>query len=214
MPSRRLPLILTALLAGCASIQTEVASSTDPAFRGRTFEKLCVSAPQADLLARRAVEGALAAELRTASGSEVVQLGEVLFPGREHKDEDVQAAVVASGADGYLIVSPLQSWTDERQVPATMSSTWWDYGGRRRPGFGTTTTWFTGGYTIAQPNAVFEARLLDVPGGTTVWIASVRAEGAPGSTWAELHAAAAREAAQRLVADGLLAPRSPEASSR
>ncbi|MEY2980438.1 MAG: hypothetical protein RL562_665, partial [Planctomycetota bacterium] len=60
MPSRRLPLILTALLAGCASIQTEVASSTDPAFRGRTFEKLCVSAPQADLLARRAVEGALA----------------------------------------------------------------------------------------------------------------------------------------------------------
>lgn len=203
----RLAVLLTSVLVGCASVQTEIASSTDPDFVGRTFRKLCVSAPQDDLLARRAVEGALATELGEAAGVEVVQLGEILFPGRKHTDEDVRTAVADSGADGYLVVSPLQSWVDERQVPASVSSTWWDYGGRWRPGFGTTTTWITGGYTVAQPNSVFEARLLEVPSGTTVWIASVRAEGAPGSSWADLHSAAAREAARRLAADGLLPPK-------
>jgi hypothetical protein len=207
----RLAVLLTSVLAGCASVHTEIASSTDRAFVGRTFRKLCVSAPQDDLLARRAVEGALADELDQNAGVEVVQLGEILFPGREHTEEDVRSAVEDSGADAYLVVSPLQSWVDERHVPASVSSTWWDYGGRRRPGFGTTTTWVTGGYTVAQPNAVFEARLLEVPSGTTVWIASVRAEGAPGRSWADLHSAAAREAARRLAADGLLPPKADAA---
>lgn len=204
---RALAVLAAALTGGCASIETEVASSTAPEAVGRTFQNLCVSAPQGDLLSRRAIEGAMAAELEAASTAKVQQLGDLMFPGRTYSDEEVREAVRDSGADGFLAVVPLQTWTDTRHVPATISSTWWDHGYRRPMGWGGATTWVSGGYTVSQPHAVFDARLLDVATGEVAWMATVAAQGVPGSTWSSLHTAAARQAAIRLAADGLLIPR-------
>lgn len=149
----------------------------------------------------------MTAELEAASTARVQQLVDLMFPGRTYSDEEVREAVRNSGADGFLAVAPLQTWTDTRHVPTTVSSTWWDHGYRRPMGWGGATTWVSGGYTVSEPHAVFDARLLDVSTGEVAWMATVAAQGVPGSTWSSLHTAAAREAARRLAADGLLPPK-------
>jgi hypothetical protein len=203
-------LFAVSMLAACQSIETEVASSTAPEFRGRRFARICVSTPEDDLLARRAVENAVADELSRA-GVEVLLLSELLFPGRDHSEDEVRARVQESGADAFLTVVPLQSWIDTRYVPPTVSSTW-DYGRRGHPyGWGYSTTWVAGGYTISRPNATFDVRLLDVASEEIAWVASVSTSGSSGTSWTEMRARAGRAAARQLVRDGLLAVPGAEA---
>lgn len=191
------------LLAACRSIETEVASSTAAEARGRTFARICVSTPDGDLIARRTVERAIADELGR-SGADALQLGDLLFPGREHGEEEVREQVRNSGADGFLTIVPLQSWFDTHYVPPMVTSTW-DYGRRGHPyGWGFSSTWVSGGYTVSRPNATFDVRLLDVRTEQVVWVASVTASASSDTSWAEIRARAGRDAVRQLAEDGLL----------
>lgn len=199
----RLCALLLPALTACQSIDTEAASSTAPEFGGRTFRKICVSTPENDLLARRAVESAVADAL-AAHGVEAVQMGELLFPGREYPQEEVRTAVQRTGAEGFLTIVARQTWTESHYVPPTLTTTW-DYGWRGHPyGWGSGSAWAWGGYTVSRPNATFDARLMDVASEQIAWVASVSASGSSGTAWTEMRAAAGRQAVAQLAEDGLI----------
>lgn len=194
------------LLGACRSIETDVASSVAPDFRAQRYEKIVVSSPGGDLRARRAVEGTAEAALE-AVGVEVVQLGEILFPGEDHDEAAVRAAVESSGAGAYLTIVPLQTWVDEYYVPPSFSTNA-DFGRFGHPyGWGYSTTWFTGGYTVSEPRATFDARLFDVEQEAIAWVASVGVRGASGTTWTEMRSKATATAVEQLIADGMVAVR-------
>lgn len=207
--SRLCVLALLLLLAACQSIETDVASSVAPEYRGHTYSRLCVSSPEGDLRVRRAAEEALAEEL-TKLGVECMQLGEILFAGKEYGEEEVRSAVEESGAEGYLTIVSLQTWVDEYYVPPSVSTSG-TYGWHGHPyGWGYSTTWVSGGYTISRPRATYDVRLVDVATEDVAWVASVGVRGTTETSWADMRSAAAKRAVSQLVEDGVLAVKRPQ----
>lgn len=205
----RVALLFVPLLASCTSIEADIESSVAPAFAAARFSKLCVSTPENDLRARRAVEHEVARRLEP-KGVTVIQLGKLLFPGEEHTEEEVRAAVRDCGADAFLTIVPLQTWTDERYVPPSVTTST-NYGRSGHPyGWGYSTTWVSGGYTISQPRATFDIRLLDVATEDVAWVATVGVRGTSDSSWTDLRTAAAAKAVEQMLKDGILATVKPD----
>lgn len=203
---------LAVALTACASIETDVSSVRSPDFAGRRFSVLCVSAPDPDLRLRTATEDALAAALESR-GVEASRLNTLLFPGKNHTEEEIAAKVRESGALGFLVLKPVSTWTEEQWIPGTIT-THSHWGANRRPwGWGYGTTWVSGGYTVTRPRATIDARLFDVASEEIAWMASIGVSGSGGSSWADLRRAAAEVAVTRLAEDGMLEeilPRDPE----
>jgi hypothetical protein len=83
--------------------------------------------------------------------------------------------VKQTGADGFLVLKPISSWTDEQWIPPTITTS----GYARRPWDGT--SWVSGGYTVSRPRATIDVRLFDVAKEDVTWVAASasRAAGMP-----------------------------------
>ncbi|MFO1053801.1 MAG: hypothetical protein U1F36_16415 [Planctomycetota bacterium] len=197
----RLALLL--LLGACTGITTDIAAVRAPEFASNDYSKVCVSAPDADIRLATGTEAALADGLR-ARGVAAIRLGDLLFVGKPHEEAEIAAKVRESGADAFLVLKPVSSSTEERWIPPSITTTT-DYGRRSRPwGWGYSTTWVSGGYSVSMPRATLEARLFDVASEQVVWVASVEASGNASANWLDLRTAAAAKVVERLDADHLL----------
>ncbi|MCC6784373.1 MAG: hypothetical protein IT457_16135 [Planctomycetes bacterium] len=205
MPRVFLALVLLTA-ASCAGIETDLAAVVSPELAGRSYRQICVSAPDGDLRMRSAVEDAMSAALADR-GIATTRLGQLLFPGKEHGEDEIAAAVKQTGADGFLVLKPISSWTDEQWIPPTITTS--GYGGRRPWGWGYGTSWVSGGYTVSRPRATIDVRLFDVAKEDVTWVASVGVAGGGDADWTALRIEAARAAIARLAQDGLLAGNAP-----
>ncbi|MBI5851235.1 MAG: hypothetical protein HZB39_09420 [Planctomycetes bacterium] len=204
---RALACVLLFTFAACRGIETDVAAVLSPDLAGRRYQRICVSAPDGDLRMRTVVEIAMS-EALSGHGVATSRLGELLFPGKEHSEDQIAETVRKTGADGFLVLKPISSWTDEQWVPPSITTS--GYGGRGRPwGWGYSTSWVAGGYTISRPRATIDVRLFDVTKEDVTWVASVGVAGSGDVDWAALRAEAARAAIARLASDGLLATDAP-----
>jgi hypothetical protein len=195
---------LTLALASCAGVTAEVTAVRAPEFAGRTFGPICVSAPDPDLAIRQNSEAAMASALRGV-GATAIELGTVLFPGKEHSEDVIAAAVRQTGATGFLVLKPIASWTEDQWIPPTITTTsFMGPGGRRPWAWGYGTTWVSGGYSVTRPRANIEARLFDVATEETAWLASIGVTAPAGSSWVDVWRAAGEAAVARLIADGLV----------
>ncbi len=195
--------VLFCFLTSCTGIETDVAAVLSPELAGRRYAHLCVSAPDGDLRMRTAAEAAMAQAL-TERGVTTSSLGALTFPGKTLTDDEIAELVRKTGADGFLVLKPINSWVDEQWIPPTITTSG-GYGAYGRPwGWGQSTTWVSGGYNVSRPRATFDVRLFDVAKEDVAWVASIGAAGGGDAAFVELRCEAGRAAIERLVADGLL----------
>jgi len=94
--------IASFLFSGCAS--TNLASSTDPDYVGKSFKKIVVFADTTDLEIRTKVENTFVQNAKDNNYNAVSWLQ--LFPAtRQHTDSSDDAVLQANGADGFITFS-------------------------------------------------------------------------------------------------------------
>lgn len=201
-------MIALVLLAGCAI--TSMTSVRDPAFQSRAFRRIVVVAPFTDLEKKANAENSFVAALQ-ARGAQAMPAMTVLPPTRDYSNEDINAALQASGANGVLFVTLTDASVFSTYVPGSTTTTGTGYGTATSHGGTTTgtvnwtaTTRQNPGYYINKPRVRFEVRLVDVATGSTAWLGTSLTRGNAFARWDTLMYSLASEAAARLAADGLV----------
>lgn len=206
LPSCMLP-------AGCAT--TEVHSFVDPEFRGRRFAKLLVSPAYRDLALRDGCEKAI---LKALAGQplQAVASSELFAPTREFTDAQITERLTAEGFDGVLTIRETDSVEEVEYVPpsTTTRTTIYSVPLSRRYYLGSgpvrrydarTTTDFRGGYYVRSPRIHHELTVSDPRTRKTAWLATAVTRGTSESGPDALFESLAREIADRLAADGMIA---------
>ncbi len=188
------------LLAGCAA--TALTSVRDPAFQGRTFQRIVVVAPFTDLDKRATAENSFVAALQ-ARGAQAVPAMTVLPPTRTYSDEEMGAALRAAGADGVLLVTLTDAYASTTYVPGSTTTSGSAYATGSTVSW-TATTRQNPGYYVNKPRVRFEVKLVDVATGSTAWLGTSLTRGNAFAGWDTLMRSLASEAAGRLAADGLV----------
>ena len=101
------PLLFLCIMAiGCASIP--MTSVTDPAGKGKQYQRFIVWAKVSDLNMRREMERRVAQRLEEA-GAECASSLDLLPPTTEYSDNDITTVLWARGIEGFLILSVNES---------------------------------------------------------------------------------------------------------
>jgi hypothetical protein len=171
--------------------------------------RICVTAALEDLAARKRAERGVVEALQ-ARGMDAVPWTELFFIGEDYDDDQLRSTLGEHDVDAVLALEVKRMWTDEKVVPTT--ATTGGYYGRGWDHYhysGWQTTYVNGGYTVALPRALYEARLIRCADREVVWLASFRVEGDSSKNWLDLQRAAGERLVPALAGDGLL-PASPE----
>jgi hypothetical protein len=142
----------------------------DPAAPSAGYQRLLIIAPFTDLASRLYAENAFVAPLATR-GVHGLPFLAVFPPTRTYSKEESAAMLRNSGADGALIVTLTDAYTQQVYVPrsstttgtATLSGDMVNY---------RETTQHNGGYYVSLPRVQYELRLVDVATGQTTWLAA------------------------------------------
>lgn len=207
------PLAL-ALTACSTTPKVEVASQLRRDIDVVPPTKVCVTAALEDIAVRKQAEARVVARLQ-AEGIEAVAWTDIFFVGKEYTDDELRSTLTEQGVDDVLALEIKRMWTDEKVVPTTTSAG--GYYGRGWDHYhyaGWQTTYVSGGYTVAQPRALYEARLIRCVDKEVVWLASFRVEGDSSKDWRDLQRAAGDRLVPTLRKDGLLPPQPPTQKPR
>ncbi|HZV12343.1 MAG TPA: hypothetical protein VFA55_03945 [Candidatus Kapabacteria bacterium] len=97
-----LALLFFAGFAGCAS--TNIASSTDPAYAGKSFKKIVVFADTSDLVTRAELETKFVQDCKD-NGIEAAEWLQLYPATRTYSDSSRDAVLKENGIDGFLDVT-------------------------------------------------------------------------------------------------------------
>jgi hypothetical protein len=163
-----------------------------------------VVAPFSELDKRATAEKDFVAELQRR-GVNAVPAMTAMPPPRSYGEEEWNAAVQRSGADGLLTLTMTSSYSDTASVPGQTTTT----GATTTSSSGNTTFWAATtrqdpGYYVFMPRVAFEMRLVDVASGGTAWLGTSFTAGDQFSDWNVLMNSLAGEAVARMAADGVV----------
>lgn len=208
--------LVSATLLGCAS--SKVTSVRDPAFQGRTFQRVVVVAPFTDLDKRATAENAFVAQLRK-HGVDAMPSLQVLPPTRTYTGDEQAAIMKKTGADGVLVLTMTNQYADTTYVPGQtrttgVTSTSSSGSSSVSPGSSSssktsTTVWGSvttqdPGYYVSMPRVAFEMRLVDEASGATAWLGTSFTAGDQFAGWSTLMDSLAAESVARMAADGVV----------
>lgn len=194
------------LLAAC--VRSEISSYTDPSFRqSAAVGSVVVFGLGMGLEERATVEGAAVARLG-ARGIRGVRGLDVAPPTRTMNDAEIVDAILASGADGVLIIGATAKGETSSYVPpqyhpgsvygtATTTGNFTTFNIYQSPGY------TTGGYTITKPNAQYAAVLYDADTGAQLWQAGIQSRGTAFDDYESVAEGMAGDVIDELVESGL-----------
>ena len=202
--------VMAMLCATACAPQTSTMGSSiiDPAYRGGPFRSLVVEA-EAGLQERDIIESTASHWLNQAGVPAQVSLA-LLPPTREPTVTERRRAMAGSGAQGLLLVTPVQKEVIRDYIPPSHFPIY-GYGshGRRHDHFGIGTGFGFGHYdpgvVLHEPQARYEASLYTLPQFTRVWTAELSTRGASGMDFNAVAERFAGALVQRLAQDGMIA---------
>jgi hypothetical protein len=155
------PLVL-ALLAGCSTTTTTLESSwREPSAGPIRFEKVVVLAVMNESTVRRAVEDDIAQRVRGGIA------GHTIVPDSELDDpEKVKSRVLASGADGGILLRVIGKRHEQEWVPGAFPSPYrstWDFYGTSRHAV------VDPGYLHIEEYVRFQTNIYDLEKDQLVW---------------------------------------------
>jgi hypothetical protein len=188
------------LLGACAS--TKMTSMRDPSVYASAYQRLLIVAPFSDLESRMQAENAFVAQLANRGIHGIPSIS-VFLPTRGYSDEEVSSILGDIGAEGVLLVTMTDAYTQQSYVPgsstttgtATLSGNVVNYAG---------TTQHYGGYYISKPRVHYELRLFDISTGKTSWVATSLTRGNAFAQFDMLIQSLAQTAVQKLQEDGMI----------
>lgn len=193
-------LIWMAFIVGCAS--TSITSFRDPSFATKTFYRILVVSPSADLESRTKAESAFVERLAKHSVEGIPSIS-VFMPTRTYTNEELLKLLSENSIDGVLLVTLTDASTKQVYIPASSST----YGQATLSGntvnYSANTQQY-GGYNISQPRLRYEMRLYDVLTGNTAWVATSLTRGGAAVKFDTLIGSLADTAVEKLKEDGLL----------
>lgn len=187
-------------IGGCAS--TSMTSFRDPSFATKTFHKILVVAPFADMESKTKAEGAFVKRLAKYSAEGIPSI-QVFMPTRTYTNEELLKLLSENMIDGVLLVTLTDAYTKQAYVPASSST----YGQATLTGNTVNYSAHTqqyGGYYISKPRVRYEMRLYDVLTGNTAWVATSLTRGNAFASFDTLIGSLADTAVDKLRDDGLL----------
>lgn len=187
-------------IAGCAS--TSMTSFRDPSFAKKTFHRILVVSPFADLESRTKAEAVFVERLAKYSVEGILSI-RVFMPTRTYTNEELLKFLSEHMIDGVLLVTLTDAYTAQAYVP-TSSST---YGQATLTGNTVNYSAHTqqyGGYYISKPRVRYEIRLYDVLTGNTAWVATSLTRGNAFARFDTLIGSLVDTAVEKLREDGLL----------
>lgn len=206
--------ILTALLfclgsiffIGCAT--TNTTSFTDPNFKNKSFQKLCISADFSDLQYKQKLENELRSYFSKA-GINVVTGTQVFPPTREWSEEAMQNSLQENSVDGFLLIVWKDKHITETYRPGqTVTETKGEVKKKNGKDVYTERTVTSQNTGSIEKNfqSFFEAKLIDVSSRNTAWIATSTSESGEwfGSDFNLIMESYAEDIFENLKKDGLV----------
>lgn len=188
-------LFFVTLLAtqGCAV--TKVTSFKDPEYSaGKTYSKIAILAPLADLDARSDIERAFAVRLR-ANGVSSTPSIEIIPPTRKPTNDEIELKLQEGGFDALLLVELTDSYRENIYTPGYATTLWGKSGA---------ITTYSGGSAISKPRAKFRLLLIDMSSHQNVWVSSTFTGGNAFATRTTVITSLADTAVNKLKEDRLI----------
>ena len=196
------------LLAACApTTRTTGASFTDPAFTPGTVRSMVVQVKGSDLGERQTMENAIVAAV-TQNGVSAGRSLDLLPPTRNIGETAARRAIMNSGTDAVLVITPKQKQMDEKYIPPSYSPGHRRYS-RHHSGFGDyyfEPGFIQGGYYIREPVAAYDAALYSLPHYRALWTGQFTIRGSSGAEFTTLSGQFGTELVERMANDGVIAP--------
>ncbi len=192
--------ILTVFITGCAS--TSITSFRDPSFAAKSFYKILVMSPFADLESRTKAESAFVERLAKHSVEGIPSIS-VFMPTRTYTNEELFKLLSENSIDGVLLVTLTDASSNQVYIPAFSST----YGQASLTGNTlnySANTFQAGGYYVSRPQVHYEIQLYDVLTGNTAWVATSLTRGSASTNFDILIGSLADTAIEKLREDGLL----------
>lgn len=193
-------LIWILFIVSCAS--TSVTSFRDPAFATKTFQRMLIVAPFADLESREKAEGAFVEHLAKYSVEGIPSI-RIFMPTRTYTNEELVKLLSENKIEGVLVITLTDAYKTQAYVPAFSST----YGQASLTGNTVNYSAYTqqyGGYYISKPKVRYELRLYDVLTGNTAWVATSLTRGNAFAHFDTLINSLADTTTEKLKDDGLL----------
>ncbi|MBI2233410.1 MAG: hypothetical protein HYU57_00025 [Micavibrio aeruginosavorus] len=199
--------VLFFLVAACAPLTSTTGSSvTDPAYRGGAFHALAVEA-ETGLQERDSIERSAAAALNQADVQARISL-DILPPTRDYGQAGRRRAMIASGAEGLLVITPGRKQVIENYIPPSYFPRYGGYGHYHpHDRYGFSAGFYEPGTILRQPQATYTASIYALPGFDRVWTAELTTQGSYDMDFNTLGARFAEGLVARLVQDGMIAGR-------
>ena len=188
------------LLGSCAS--TKMTAIKNPSIPIRSYQNILVIAPFADLESRKTAEDIFVTKL-SRIGLRAIPSLSILFPGRNYSNEEFAKLILDSGAEGMLLVTLTDAYTEQTYMPPSSYSTGTlTLQGNLAQYSGTTQHY--GGYYISKPMVRYDIRLFDVSTGQTAWMATSLTRGNAFARFPKLINSLAETAVEQMRKDRLI----------
>ena len=166
-------IIAAVALNSCAS--TETTSFSDPDFRGKKYDNICVYAETSDLEWKDYIEKEMVNCLKD-EGINAIQ-GSFLFPPtREWNDGQIEQTLRDKGLDGYILITIESQKVDEKYVPGEVVTEKKGETKKKKDSsevyVETTTTKVKEGRVEKEYHTVFNTKLVDVASSRIAWTAT------------------------------------------
>jgi len=175
---------------------------TDPSIPSRSYQTILVIAPFADLESRKIAEDMFVTKLSPSGVLGLPSLS-ILFPGRNYSNEEFSKLILDSGADGILLVTLTDAYTEQTYVPPSSYSTGTATLQGNVARYSATTQHY-GGYYISKPRVRYDIRLFDVSTGQTAWMGTSLTRGNAFARFPKLVESLADTAVEQMRKDRLI----------
>jgi hypothetical protein len=193
--------VTAVFLSACAS--TKMTAMKDPQVPSRLYESILVIAPFSDLESQKTVEGIFVTKL-SRFGLRAIPSLQIIFPGRKYSNEELIKCILDSGADGVILVTLTDAYTEEVYLPRSSHSTG-TVTFQGNIGYYSGTTRQSGGYYISLPRVRFTIRLFDISGGGQIaWMATSLTRGNAFAQFPRLVDSLAETAVEQMQKDSLI----------
>jgi hypothetical protein len=194
--------ILVSNITSCARTATQINSFKDPAFTGKTFQRMVIIAPFAGIGSRKKVEQTTSVELAKHAVTGIPSM-EIFLPTRTYTENDVLRILKENRIDSVLFLTLTDAYSQQVYIPGSSTT----------QGFGTlqgetinffSTTYHSGGYYLSKPRLRFTMKLYDAETGKLAWIATSLTGGNVFAEFDDLINSLITTTIQKLQEDGVL----------